>query len=198
VSGLGDLSQTFDAHRGPILAAAAAGVVGVALWQRHKGATAPAGDTANVSAGGQTAGMNGAAAYDSSASDIYGLVQPQLESLGGQLTDLQNKLNNVPVAAPPVPPKSLGQPKIDWSKNPHLQVPVTPWAPPARTPVPVPAKKAAADSWVTVNAGDSLSKIAARYPSPSVTWQSIYNANRATIGPNPDLIHPGLRLHVVG
>lgn len=39
----------------------------------------------------------------------------------------------------------------------------------------------------TVESGDSLSKIGAKYGLP---WKAIYDANRDTIK-NPDLIHPG-------
>lgn len=103
---LGALSQQFEANKGPILATAAAGVVGFALYSRRKagGNTAApaqaAPTTAGASSGGQTAGMRGANAYDSSASDVYGLIQPQMESLGKQVGDLNNKLNAVPVSTP--------------------------------------------------------------------------------------------------
>lgn len=102
---LSALSAAFEAHKVPILAAAAAGTAGLAYY-RKKHPTAPAGPAQGVStasAGGQTAGMNGAAAYDSSASDVYGLVQPQLESLGNQLSTLADRMNSVPVAAAPTP-----------------------------------------------------------------------------------------------
>lgn len=187
---LGDLGQQFEQNRVAILGTAAAGVVGFALYRRHAGATAsPDGGPGDVSAGGQVAGMSGAGYYDSSASDVYGLVQPQLESLGQQLTGLQDKLNQVPVAAPPAvtPPKVV---------TPAPKPPAHAPAPPPK--VPVTAHKNAVDTWVTVNSGDSLSKIAARFPAPNITWQSIYNANRSTIGGNPNLIHVGERLHVVG
>jgi nucleoid-associated protein YgaU len=39
----------------------------------------------------------------------------------------------------------------------------------------------------TVESGDSLSKIGAKY---GISWKAIYDANRDTIK-NPDLIHPG-------
>jgi nucleoid-associated protein YgaU len=39
----------------------------------------------------------------------------------------------------------------------------------------------------TVESGDSLSKIGAKYGLP---WKAIYDANRDTIK-NPDMIHPG-------
>jgi hypothetical protein len=119
----GTLAATFEANRVPILAAAGAGVVGLALLKRKSGAAA-AGPTSNVSSGQQTAGMTGAAAYDSSASDLYGAIQPQLESLGGQLADLRNQWNStppIPVPAPTPPPSSYTPPVA---------------APPAATPVP--------------------------------------------------------------
>jgi hypothetical protein len=100
---LGNLGAVFAANKVPILATAAAGVTGFALYKRHQGASstaAGAGDS-SASAGGQTAGMTGGGAYDSSASDLYGAIQPQLESLGTQVTNLQDKLNSVPVAKPP-------------------------------------------------------------------------------------------------
>ena len=42
-----------------------------------------------------------------------------------------------------------------------------------------------------VKAGDSLSKIASKYPG--MTWQKIFEANKDTIK-NPDLIHPGQKI----
>lgn len=50
-------------------------------------------------------------------------------------------------------------------------------------PAPAPSKK------YTVKKGDSLSSIAAKYPG--ISWQDIYNANRKTIGSNPNFIKPG-------
>lgn len=46
----------------------------------------------------------------------------------------------------------------------------------------------------TVQAGDSLSKIAAHHGG-GLTWQDIYEANKDTIS-NPDLIHPGQKLRI--
>ncbi|HVE79908.1 MAG TPA: LysM peptidoglycan-binding domain-containing protein [Gemmatimonadaceae bacterium] len=42
----------------------------------------------------------------------------------------------------------------------------------------------------TVVSGDTLSKIAKRQYGDAAKWQTIYEANRATIK-NPDLIYPG-------
>ena len=44
-----------------------------------------------------------------------------------------------------------------------------------------------------VKAGDSLSKIAAKYPG--MTWQKIFDANKDTIK-NPDMIHPGQKINI--
>lgn len=43
----------------------------------------------------------------------------------------------------------------------------------------------------TVKSGDSLSKIAKHYYGDANAWKKIYEANKATIGSNPDLIKPG-------
>lgn len=58
---------------------------------------------------------------------------------------------------------------------------------------------------VVVAPGDSLWSIAARSlpaqsPDAVITerWREIYAANRARIGPDPDLIVPGVRLHLPG
>lgn len=117
---LDQLGKSFQQHKAPILAAGAAGVVGLALLKRKQtGGGAGPGPASSggvsVSGGGQLAGANGAPYYDSSASDVYGLVQPQLESLGNQITDLGSKLNAVPVSsAPPSRPISstLFAPKL--------------------------------------------------------------------------------------
>jgi outer membrane biosynthesis protein TonB len=203
-----DLAQTFQAHKVPILAAGAAGVAGLALYRSKTGGNAASGATSDASAGGQTAGMNGAGYYDSSASDVYGLVQPQLESLGNQIGDLADKLNKVPVTPAPVskpaphpvvkkptPPTPAKKPVPKPKPKPK---PAPPHAAPRPAPVPVPHPKSAVDSWVTVHKGDTLSGIAARYPQKNITWQSIYNANRKTIGSNPNLIRVGQRIHVTG
>ena len=52
---------------------------------------------------------------------------------------------------------------------------------------------AGSEVFYTVVAGDSLSKIATKYPG--MTWQKIFEANRDQIK-NPDLIHPGQKLRI--
>src|SRR6202161_3547755 len=46
---------------------------------------------------------------------------------------------------------------------------------------------------IVVRRGDSLSGIAARY---RVEWPGVYEANRAVIGENPNLLTPGERLRI--
>jgi nucleoid-associated protein YgaU len=52
---------------------------------------------------------------------------------------------------------------------------------------------AGSETVYTVVSGDSLSKIATKYPG--LTWQKIFEANRDQIK-NPDLIHPGQKLRI--
>ncbi|MFF7245643.1 transglycosylase family protein [Embleya sp. NPDC008237] len=46
---------------------------------------------------------------------------------------------------------------------------------------------------IVVRPGDTLSGIAAAHHLPD-GWPALYAKNQATVGPNPDLIHPGQRL----
>jgi hypothetical protein len=48
----------------------------------------------------------------------------------------------------------------------------------------------------TVAAGDSISKIAQRCYGDMLLWPVIYDANRATVGANPNLVRPGQTLTV--
>jgi nucleoid-associated protein YgaU len=53
---------------------------------------------------------------------------------------------------------------------------------------------ASGEETYTVKQGDSLSKIAKRAYGDAQQWRRIYEANRAIIGDDPDLIHPGQAL----
>ncbi|MFF3314806.1 transglycosylase family protein [Streptomyces sp. NPDC003035] len=61
--------------------------------------------------------------------------------------------------------------------------------PPAATPTTVPTVR----EMYTVTPGDSLSRIA-REERVTGGWQRLYEANRAVVGSDPDLIHPGQKL----
>lgn len=93
--------------------------------------------------------------------------------------------------APPVNPTPHPTPHPAPVPPKHVPGPVTkPVAPPAHKPVP-----SNGAVYVIVKPGDSLSRIAARYPDPHITWQSIFNLNRSIIH-DPNVIHPGMRIRV--
>jgi nucleoid-associated protein YgaU len=53
------------------------------------------------------------------------------------------------------------------------------------------APTAAQGTQYTVVSGDSLSKIAKKHYGDAAKWHQIYDANKATIGSNPDHIEVG-------
>jgi nucleoid-associated protein YgaU len=100
-------------------------------------------------------------------------------------------------AAPPIPhvtPTPVRKPVQPPKKPvPVVRRPAPKPAPKHRAPVK-PKPKPPVAHYYTVRSGDTLSSIAARYPSASVTWRTIYSANRHVIGGNPNVIRPGQRL----
>lgn len=58
-----------------------------------------------------------------------------------------------------------------------------------------PAQAQAQGGTHTVAPGDTLSAIGAKY---GVSWQNIYQANKATVGQNPNLVRPGMVLQIPG
>lgn len=73
--------------------------------------------------------------------------------------------------------------------------PSKPPARPVKKPSPAPVKQPVY-RWYTVVKGDSLSLIAGRYLGNIMKWPVLYSLNRAAVGPNPNLIRPGLRLKI--
>ena len=67
---------------------------------------------------------------------------------------------------------------------------------PAPSPAPSPAPAPQPSGEYTVARGDTLSNIAAREYGNGDFWPTIYNANRALIGGNPNVIFPGERLTI--
>ena len=56
---------------------------------------------------------------------------------------------------------------------------------------PTPPAEKAETRTHTVVRGDSLSKIAKTYYGKAGLWKPLYEANKAVVGANPDLIKPG-------
>lgn len=91
-----------------------------------------------------------------------------------------------PAGKPGGTTKPPAKPPVKKPTNPGKKLP------PVKEPAPrAHPPKRALKSYYTVKPGDTLSSIAASHGLPN--WQSLYNMNRATIGGNPNLIHPGQR-----
>jgi LysM repeat protein len=189
---IGQLTALAEKNKPALIGGGAVVAVGVGLYSRKKKAESvaaggdprgsevkagtPAGLALPYSVGGQSYPMSGAGGvYDSSASDLFGAVSPQLESLRDQMNAMNDKLNTpvpvpAPVAAPPV------------------AAPPPPPPTPATVPVPAPAPAASGPQWVTVQRGDTLSGIAARYREQWITPASIGRLNGIA---NLNRIYPG-------
>lgn len=96
-------------------------------------------------------------------------------------------------AVPPVPTPMWPTSAPDPSAGQHA------------IPTPSPPPPTPATDVITVRRGDSLWSIAAARlgrgaSDAAITagWRDIYRANRAVIGPNPDLIRPGQHLRIEG
>ena len=115
-----------------------------------------------------------------------------------------------PSAAPVLHPRRPAIPPIS-APAPARTPSTTPVRPTARAVSPRAAEAEAVDPPARVNrpvqyvvvAGDCLWDIAARLIGPSASnaaidrgWRAIYSANRAAIGDDPGLIHPGLVLTI--
>lgn len=68
-------------------------------------------------------------------------------------------------------------------------------SPTANPAVARPSPSAVARQY-TVRAGDTLQTIARTVYGNSQEWQRIYDANRSTIGPNPDALRAGMVLQI--
>jgi hypothetical protein len=63
-------------------------------------------------------------------------------------------------------------------------------------PIPPVSKTGSGSKEIVVVAGDTLSSLANKHYGPMEYWPLLWDANRATIGPNPNRIFPGRRLSV--
>ena len=111
-----------------------------------------------------------------------------------QVAVIENVLRTI--GLPPNPPGQIITTPAPPAPDPDPAPPPTPA--PAPTPTPAPAPTSPAVKTVTVRPGDSLSKIAGRELGNICAWPTIYDANRATVGSNPDRIRPGMKLTIPG
>lgn len=95
----------------------------------------------------------------------------------------------------PQPPGAAPEPAGATVAEPRRQVPV-------RMPGPAPRPAVSDDAALVVRRGDTLWDIAARHLGPAAgiaeiaaEWPRWYAANRTVIGPDPDHLEPGQRLH---
>lgn len=111
-----------------ILAVAGAAAVGLFAWVNRGEASASSSDTSSYSSGAQ-AGTATGGVYDSSSSDVYNALQPQLETIGDRLDAFQTWLatngkptttTTTPVPATPVPATT----KVPLLSNPGISVTV--------------------------------------------------------------------------
>lgn len=73
--------------------------------------------------------------------------------------------------------------------------PVAPPPSPPPSPSPSPSPAAEGESY-TVADGDTLATIAERFYGDPTLWRRIYDANRGTIGDNPDNVRVGTTLRI--
>lgn len=159
------------------------GILFVAIRSANKNANAA--DTSSPSTS-DLANMNG---INPGTGYLYGS-PADLAAQGAGSTQVPGPPGPAGPAGPPGPAGPSGPTKTNLpgklTSPPKIPKPV-PHPHPVPKPVPV-------SHTYTVKAGDSLSKIASSL-HVSGGWESLYAKNKATIGKNPNLIHPGQKLH---
>lgn len=124
---------------------------------------------------------------------------PSTQAQPTQVTDIIDNTNNygTPTKADPSPPGTPSKPKpIVKPGGGGGDGPGKYQGPPHGTPSGGGSSKTPPQLVYTVKDGDNLFDIAERLNLTS--WQALYEANKQTIGPNPNLIHPGQRLTYSG
>lgn len=194
MTGNGGAGAWLEAHKKEAgLGAAAVAVVLLGLRARSKAAGTGAGQDGMPAPTGAAVGGYAAGTLSTTGEDVYNALQPQIsqtQSLMGQILDKLNggtptgTGNTDPTTPPPLDPGPL-------PKRPRPPITGGTLAyPPTVTHPPTGPNKRPGNTTrrYTVQRGDNLTKIAARYKTD---WHKIYAANRSIIGSNPNLIKPG-------
>ena len=126
------------------------------------------------------------------------LAAPPISGDGGSLALQHMSAPAAPAPGGPSGAAHLGSPAAPMEARPgprRLAAPLPPW---------LEGGPSNAAHRYTVEKGDTLWEIAATHLAPADRslpriqryWRRIYRANQPVIGADPDLIHPGTRLHV--
>jgi nucleoid-associated protein YgaU len=93
--------------------------------------------------------------------------------------------------------RSFGAPlPSDTAARPTFVVAALPSPSPISSPRPAAAPSQTAGDEYLVEAGDTLRSIAQQVYGDPEQWPRIYDANRETIGPDPDSLSAGTRLRI--
>jgi nucleoid-associated protein YgaU len=93
--------------------------------------------------------------------------------------------------------RSFGAPlPSDTAARPTFIIATVPSPSPSGSPRPAAVPTPTASDEYTVEAGDTLRSIAQKVYGDPAQWPRIYDANRETIGPDPDTLSAGTRLRI--
>ena len=93
--------------------------------------------------------------------------------------------------------RSFGPPlPSDTAARPTFVIATLPSPSPSGSPRPAAVPSATATDEYTVEAGDTLRSIAQQVYGDPAQWPRIYDANRETIGPDPNALGAGSRLRI--
>jgi nucleoid-associated protein YgaU len=99
--------------------------------------------------------------------------------------------------SPSAPQATASVAPVSTAASPVASPPARPSPSPAASPLASPSPRATgAEQTYTVEAGDTLATIAQRFYDDPTGWRRIYDANRDTIGENPDAITVGTQLKI--
>ena len=162
----------------PIWGWAAVGTLGLAgvLYYRNKKAQ-------EAAAAADQQGLDSSNLGTVPVSNLTTSAQPMPIQMGDTFVDV-----NVPTGAPG-PPGNTGLPGKPGPPGPPGKAPTLPPA-----PAPPPPKQQTVTVCAWPQWCGSLSGIAKHVWGNGALWPAIYTANKAKIGANPNLIHPGLVL----